>query len=93
MYANKLALVNAVVAEAVRTGDTAFEGRCSEFIKRAENRIYEGLKPLRCREMEARATVTITAGVGATPANFLQARRLTSVSLYTSDAADDLRDV
>jgi hypothetical protein len=77
MYANRQALQTAIINETVRTGDTAFSGMCLDFIKRAERRIYTGLKPLRCREMETRETVTFTAGVGATPAGFLSARRLT----------------
>ena len=80
MYAARLALQNAIIAEAVREGDATFAGLCAEFITRAERRMFQGLRPLRAREMETRTTLTITAGVGATPTGFLQARRLTWVA-------------
>lgn len=80
MYANRLALQNAIIAEAVRDGDSNFSGLCGEFIKRAERRMFYGVRPLKAREMETRATLTITSGVGATPTGFLSARRLTWVA-------------
>lgn len=80
MYANKLALQNAILSEAIRSGDSTFEGLCGGFISRAEAKIFTGVNPLKCREMETRATLTVTAGAGATPANFLSARRLTWVT-------------
>jgi hypothetical protein len=80
MYATRLALQNAIIAEAVREGDATFAGLCAEFITRAERRMFQGLRPLKAREMETRVTLTITAGVGATPTGFLSARRLTWVA-------------
>lgn len=77
MYANKLALQQAIISEAVRSGDSTFEAQCGAFIRRAEQRIYKGLRPLKAREMETRTTLTVTSGVTATPADFLSARRLT----------------
>lgn len=80
MYATRLALQNAMIAETVTTGDSGFSALCAEFITRAEKRMFTGLRPLRVREMEIRTTLTITAGVGATPSGFLEARRLTWVA-------------
>lgn len=77
MYANRLALQDAIVAETVRSGDAAFSGRCGEFIKRAEQRIFRGKMPLKAREMEARTDLPVTAGAATLPADFLEARRLT----------------
>lgn len=80
MYATRLALQNAIIAEAVREGDATFAGLCAEFITRAERRMFQGLRPLKAREMETRVTLTITDGVGETPSGFLSARRMTWVA-------------
>lgn len=80
MYSNRLALQNAIIAEALRDGDSNFSGRCGEFILRAERRMFQGVRPIKAREMEMRTTLTITSGVGATPSGFLSARRLTWVA-------------
>lgn len=77
MYATLADLKAAITAETLRSGDATFAARVPEFIKLAEKRLFQSLEPLRVREMETRATLTVTAGVSATPANFLEARRLT----------------
>lgn len=77
MYANMAALKAAISAETARN-DATFTGRITEFVNMGEARIFNGPNPLRCREMETRnSALSFTAGVGATPANFLQAKRLT----------------
>lgn len=77
MFANMAALKAAVSAETARN-DATFSARIGEFVTMGEARIFNGPKPLRCREMETRnSALAFTAGVGATPANFLQAKRLT----------------
>ena len=77
MYANMAALKAAISAETARN-DVTFTGRIGEFVNMGEARIYNGPNPLRCREMETRnSALAFTDGVGATPANFLQAKRLT----------------
>lgn len=82
MYATLADLHTAISTELVRVGDSAVTARLPEFVKLAEARIFNGdetigAAPVRCREMETRATLTFTDGVSATPANFLEARRMT----------------
>jgi hypothetical protein len=80
MFSTKAALVEAIVGETVRAGDTVFAGQCGTFIKRAAARIFDGITPLRCREMETRVDLVVTSGSAVLPGNFLGARRLTWVS-------------
>lgn len=77
MFATLSALKDAITADCIRAGDADFLGKLATFIAKAEARIFEGVNPLKCREMETRATLTVTAGVTATPADFLGARRMT----------------
>lgn len=79
MYPTITELKAAISAETARA-NSSFTDQFDGFILRAEKRIFfgaEGAEPLRCREMEARATLIFQAGVGATPEGFLGARRLT----------------
>ena len=76
MYATLADLKTAIQAETVRP-DTAFVARLPEFVKMAEKRLFDSELSLRVREMETRATLTVTAGTATVPANFLGARRLT----------------
>lgn len=82
MYSNLASLNAAILAEMGRTGDTVLTARLPDLVKMGERRIYNGdesigTAPLRCREMETRGTLTFADGVSATPAAFLEAKRLT----------------
>lgn len=84
MYATFAALKDAIQAETRRT-DATFIGRIAEFVAMGERRLFNGetlpggvmIAPLRCREMETRATLTFVAGTVTLPTNFLEARRIT----------------
>lgn len=65
-----------------RAANTAFALRIPEFIALAETRIFYGqdmpfeTQPVRVRDMETVADVTVTAGTGALPSLFLEFKRL-----------------
>lgn len=68
-------LQSEVVSWAKRTGDTEFEDKAPTFIKLAEDMFnigYDGVKPLRTREMETTASVSVVNGVGSLPADYLE---------------------
>lgn len=74
--------LKAAVQSWTARSDTPFVNRIPEFVRLAEQRIFFGAgdpfrsEPVRTRDMETAADVTVTSGIGALPAHFLQARRL-----------------
>jgi hypothetical protein len=100
MFANLAALKDAILDEVLRAGDAAFLAAFPRFVKQAENRIYVGgppVSPLRIREMEQAATITLTDGVGTFPADWLGFKRimfdtaLRSVPVFVHPAEFHLR--
>ena len=69
-------LVETIVSYAFRAGDTDFIAAVPTFIRLAESRIN---RTLRVAEMETAATLTLTDGAATLPADFVAARRATSV--------------
>lgn len=74
-------LEQAIQDWAIRT-DTAFTNQIPEFVALAEERIYYGNEheesdPLRARAIEVETTITMTAGVGPLPSDYLEMRALT----------------
>lgn len=62
-------LQTAVITHAMRTGDTEFTAAVPDLIKLAHTRLN---RDVRCREMEATATISISSGEGDLPSDYLQ---------------------
>lgn len=70
-------LVEAVAEWAWRSGDEELEARVPDFIVAVESTLMngaEGIAPLRVRDMEEHATITLTDGIGSLPDDYLQYR-------------------
>lgn len=73
-------LQTAITTWAMRENDSDFTDHVTDFITQAEHLINygdgEAIPPLRTRDMETVATVTLTNGAGTLPTDYLEFRRV-----------------